>query len=164
MFLNSAAQGSYQQVLIRQTLQGEPVRRFMNPEPIVVPPTLDLRRWVEDYVYRYHRKTFPVVEDGRLEGYIETQALNNIPQSEWGLHTVSEVMQRDLTPVAISPSTDAVDALARMQRGQVSRLLVTEGDHLVGIVSLKDLLNFLNLKLELEGSEQNHTGQGQQKE
>jgi hypothetical protein len=34
-----------------------------------------------------------------------------------------------------------------------SRLLVIDGDHLVGIVSLKDLLRFLNLKLELEDGE-----------
>ena len=31
LFLNSAAQGGYQHVLIRQALEGEPVRRFMNP-------------------------------------------------------------------------------------------------------------------------------------
>jgi len=31
-------------------------------------------------------------------------------------------------------------------------LLVTEGDRLLGIVSLKDLLRFLDLKLELEGA------------
>jgi CBS domain-containing protein len=37
-----------------------------------------------------------------------------------------------------------------MQRSGSSRLLVTEGDRLVGIVSLKDLLRFLDLKLELE--------------
>src|SRR5205085_4918606 len=34
MFLNNAARGSYEQVVVRQTLQGEPVRRFMNREPI----------------------------------------------------------------------------------------------------------------------------------
>ena len=36
-----------------------------------------------------------------------------------------------------------------MQRTGHSRLLVTEGDHLLGIVSLNDLLKFLHLKLEL---------------
>ena len=69
MFLNSAAQeqlpaGRW----CGRRSQGEPVRRFMNPDPIVVPPSLDLRHWVEDYVYRYHRKAFPVVSDGHLEG------------------------------------------------------------------------------------------------
>lgn len=40
-FLNSAAKGSYQQVLIRQALEGEPVRRFMNATPWSFP-----RPWI----------------------------------------------------------------------------------------------------------------------
>ena len=39
-----------------------------------------------------------------------------------------------------------------MQRSGLSRLLVTEQDHLLGILSLRDLRSFLNLKIELEGS------------
>jgi Zn-dependent protease/CBS domain-containing protein len=153
LFLNSAARGSYQQVLIRQALEGEPVRRFMNTEPIVVPPDLDLRGWVEDYVYRYHRKAFPVGSDGRLEGYVTTQVLSHFPRSEWAAHTVGEVMERDLGPLTIVPDADAMQALGQMQRTGVSRLLVVEGGRLVGIISLKDLLRFLHLKLELEQHE-----------
>ena len=74
LFLNNAAQTSYQQILIRKAFQGEPVRRFMNPDPVVVPESLDLRHWVEDFVYRYHREMFPVVSDGHLSGCVETSA------------------------------------------------------------------------------------------
>ena len=80
MFLNNAARASYQQIVLRQALQGEPVSRFMNLQPIVVPPSLDLKSWVEDYVYRYHRKTFPVASNGHLEGYVSTQALARFPR------------------------------------------------------------------------------------
>jgi Zn-dependent protease/CBS domain-containing protein len=153
LFLNSAARGSYQQVLLRQGLQGEPVRRFMNPEPIAVPPGLDLRTWVEDYVYQHHRKAFPVVSNGRLVGLVTTRALADIPRAEWGVHRVDEVMTRDLQAVSIPPDADALQALAKMQRTGLSRLLVTEGDRLLGIISVKDLMRFLSLKLELEGEE-----------
>jgi Zn-dependent protease len=155
MFLNNAARSSYQQVVIRQALQGEPVSRFMNLQPIVVPPSLDLRSWVEDYVYRYHRKTFPVASNGHLEGYITTHALARFPRAEWDQHTVAEAMRQDLDAITILPNTDALDALSRMQRTGASRLLVSDGQRLLGIVSLKDLLRFLNLKMELE-----HTGEG----
>jgi len=151
LFLSNAAQSGYTQVLVRQALQGEPVRRFMNPNPIVVSPSLDLRHWVDDFVYRYHRKTYPVVSDGRLEGCIDTQALARIPRAEWDQRTVGDVMRRDLQAVTISPQADALHALNKMQQTGSSRLIVTEGDQVVGIISLKDLLRFLNLKIELEG-------------
>jgi Zn-dependent protease len=152
LFLNNAAQSGYQQVLIRQALTGEPVRRFMNAQPIVVPPALDLRHWVEDFVYRYHRKAFPVASNGHLEGFISTQSLARFPRAEWELHSVGEVMRHDLRPVSISPDADALEALNKMQRTGSSRLLVTEGDRLLGVISLKDLLRFLSLKMNLEDS------------
>lgn len=152
LFLNNAARGSYQQVLVRQVLRGEPVSRFMNRHPIVVPPVLDLRGWVEDYVYRYHRKMFPVASNGHVEGVISTQALARFPRAEWDKHTVAEVMRQDVGALSIAPDADALVALGRMQRTGSSRLLVTDGDRLVGMISLKDLLRFLNLKIELENT------------
>jgi Zn-dependent protease len=149
LFLNGAAQSSYRQVVVRSALHGEPLRRFMHADPIAVPPTLDLQHWVEDFVYRYHRKTFPVVAEGHLLGWAETQALAKVPRSEWDRHTVGEVMRHDLEALTISPDADALEALNKMRREGVSRLLVTEGDRLIGIITLKDLLRILDLKLEL---------------
>ena len=150
LFLNNAARSSYTTVLLREALTGEPVARFTNHNPIVVPPEITLREWVEDYVYRYHRKVFPVVQDGRLEGVISTQSLAGFPREQWSEHTVAEAMRRDLDALSITPHTDALHALARMQSTGVSRLLVVEDGRLIGIISLKDLLRFFHLKLELE--------------
>ncbi len=153
-FLRQAAISSYSQVLVRQILAGESVRRFMNPDPISVPPNMSIRELVDDYVYHYHRKSFPVVENGHPVGYIDTRDLGGVPRGEWEFRTVDEVMRRDLRPYSIRPDADALDALKKMQRTGASRLLVVDGDHLVGILSLKDLLRFLSLKLELEGEGQ----------
>ncbi len=153
LFLNDAARGSYQQILVRQALGGERVSRFMHRKPIIVPPGVDLRSWVEDYVYRYHRKMFPVASNGQVEGVIGTQALAKYPRQDWDKHTVAEAMRHDVDVLSISPDADALEALRKMQRTGSSRLLVTEGERLVGIISLKDLLRFLDLKLELEDGE-----------
>jgi CBS domain-containing protein len=157
LFLRNASLMGYQQVLIRQTLQGEPIERFMTRNLIVVPPTLDLQHWVDDYVYRNHRRNFPVVSGDRLEGFIDTQALAHMPRNDWERHTVGEVMLRDLEGLTIAPHADALEALTRIQQQQVSRLLVTDGDRLLGVVSLKDLLRFLSLKLDLERAEPSDT-------
>ena len=144
--------------IVRQALQGEPVRGFMNTNSIVVPPSLDLFHWVDDYVYRYHHRAFPVVSDGHLQGLITTQVLDPIPRSAWGEHTVGEVMSTDLGAVTIRADADALAAFSKMQRSGSSRLLVVDGDRLVAIISVKDLLRFLDLKLELEDTGADHHG------
>jgi CBS domain-containing protein len=155
-FLNLAARSSYRSMLVRQLLEGEPIRRFMNPHPVVVSPMRDLRTFVEEDVYGHHRKSFPVVSEGRLTGFITTRELASIPRADWAGHTVEEVMRHDLERFRIAPDADALQALSQMQRTGSSRLLVAEGDQLVGIVSFKDLLRFLSLKMELEGGDDHH--------
>jgi Zn-dependent protease len=156
LFLGQAASSGYQQVLIREALEGEPVRRIMDPSPVTAPPSLDLQHWVEDYVYRGRQKAFPVAEDGLLEGVIDTSALSRFPRGEWSLHTVGEAMRQDTSSLSVPPDADAFQALERMQRTGASRLLVTDGGRLVGVVSRRDLMNFLALKLELEGGDDGH--------
>ncbi|MFH1673694.1 MAG: CBS domain-containing protein [Pseudomonadota bacterium] len=54
----------------------------------------------------------------------------------------------------IDPEADALKALSIMSRPGNSRLMVVEDDRLVGIVSLKDMLALLSLKMDLEGYEE----------
>jgi Zn-dependent protease len=153
MFLRNASQTSYQQLMWRLALEGEPVRRFMHSDPVTVPPDLTLRDLVEDYIYRYHFKMYPVVADPEhhLAGCITTEEVKTIPREEWDRHTVQEVMQPCSPDNTVSPDTDAVKVLSKMSQTGLSRLLVTERDRLLAVISLKDLLNFLAVKLELEG-------------
>jgi CBS domain-containing protein len=150
LFLNAAAQSSYRQVVVRQILQGEQVARFMTVSPITVPSSLDLQTLVEDY--RFHRKSFPVVDEGSLVGFVQTTALADFPRDSWDHHTVAEAMSPDWQTHSVPPDADAMYALEKMQQTGSSRLLVvdTADDRLQGIVTLKDLLRFLDLRLELE--------------
>jgi CBS domain-containing protein len=152
IFLQNAARMSYQQLLARQVLQGETVRRFMQANPTVVPPAITIQQLVEDYIYTHHYKMFPVVSNGRLQGCITSQQVKTLPREEWASHTVGELLHSCDPGNSISPDTDALQALELMNRTNRSRLLVIEGDNLVGILSLKDLLQFFALKVELEQS------------
>jgi CBS domain-containing protein len=63
---------------------------------------------------------------------------------------VSEVAAACSPENTIPADTDAVEALATMRRTGSTRLLVTEGDGLAGILMLKDLLGFLAVKTARE--------------
>jgi CBS domain-containing protein len=50
----------------------------------------------------------------------------------------------------IEPQVDATQALSIMARTGSGRLIVVEKGRIVGVITLKDMLKFLSLKLELE--------------
>jgi membrane-associated protease RseP (regulator of RpoE activity) len=149
MFLRFAAATSYRQVLFRNALQGETVEHFMNPLPVTVQPTVSIRELVENYIYRYHHKMFPVTDGGRLLGCITTRKVKEIPQEEWDRLTVGEKIDQCSGENTIDPAVRALDALSHMSRTKNSRLMVVKGGLLVGIISLKDIMGYLSLKMEL---------------
>jgi Zn-dependent protease/predicted transcriptional regulator len=153
LFLRLTAQASYRQVVIREGLRGVPVRRIMSADPITVPPRVSVAQLIDDYVYRYHHKLFPVAEDGRLMGCISIKDIKQVPRDEWADTTVAKIMRPCSADTAIAPDADAMEVLSAMSRTQNSRYLVMERDRLVGVLTLKDMLKFLSVKLDLEESE-----------
>jgi len=151
LFVRGAAASTYQQLLLRQALAGEPVSRFMQPDPVTVPRAISVLDLVQNYVYRHHFKMFPVVDDsGRLFGCVTTRQVRELPREEWDRQTVGSVAERCGPENTVRADTDAMEALSRMSRSGVSRLMVVEDERLLGILSLKDLLRFFSLKVELE--------------
>ena len=149
MFLRSAAQTSYQQVMIRKVLEGETVARLMKKDPVTVPAGISLRELVEEYVYAYHYKMYPVMEGQDLVGCISTRQVKEVPRNEWERRTVKEMALRCSPQNTIAPDTDAVQVLSVMNRTGNSRLLVVDKGRLVGIISLKDILALLAVKMDL---------------
>jgi CBS domain-containing protein len=149
-FIYSAAKMSYQQLLTRRALEGEPLKRFMKSDPVTVPESTTIDDLVEDYVYRYHYKFFPVVNSNKLVGCVSTKDIKEIPREEWTRRTVGDVAAQCSSDNTIEPDADAVQALSAMRRSDASRLMVVEDDNLVGIIALKDMLEFLSLKVELD--------------
>ena len=150
LFLRGAAQSSYQQLLVRRALEGEPLARFVQPDVRTVPPSINLQELVNDYVYRYHFKMFPVVDEDRLVGCITTRAVKEVPQDQWAQRTVADVAEPCSEENTIDLGADAIDALGKMHRNGASRLIVVDQGRLRGVISLKDLLRLISLKLELE--------------
>lgn len=150
MFIRGASHTSYQQVLMRKALAGEQVRRFMKEEPVTVPSSVSVEDLVNDYFYRHHHRMFPVTNGQGLSGCVTTRQIKDLPREEWPQRTVRDIQKPCSNQNTISPDADAMSALSRMRRTDTSRLLVVENDRLVGILTLKDMLKFLSMKVDLE--------------
>ncbi len=149
-FLRKAARTSYEQLRIKQMLEGEPISRFMSTSLVTVPPSLTVKSLVEDYIYKHHHKMFPVVENSHLVGCVTTRDIRETPREEWDRHTVSEVANHCSEENTAPPTLDAASAMSMMARDGKSRLMVVENGRLVGIVALRDIMKFLSIKMDLE--------------
>jgi len=150
LFLRGAAQTSLVRLQMRTALKGEPVRKFMVEDPVTVPPSITVKSLVEDYIYKHHYKMYPVIENGELLGLVTTGDVKGVPREHWEKATVGGIMQDISDDNTIPAGGEAVDALKMMRKNHASRLLATEGGGLAGLLSLKDLLNFISLKMDLE--------------
>lgn len=151
LFVRSASAMSYRQLVLRRALEGEPISRFMKTEVISVQPSLLLKDFVEQYVYTQHHKLYPVMVGGRLLGMVTTRGVKAVPQEQWAETSVGEITEPCTDDNCATPNLDAMQALTLMHRTGRGRMLVVESGELLGIVSLKDLMSFLGLKLDLEG-------------
>ena len=150
IFIRQASQMSYSQLVMRKALAGEKIKRFMKTEPISVSPSLTVEQLVNDYFYKYHYKMFPVSNGDGLIGCIGLKQVKEMPREEWSRRVVEDVVVPCSGENTISPQTDALQALSLMSSTGNSRLMVVDENRLLGIVTLKDMLKLLALKIDLE--------------
>jgi predicted transcriptional regulator len=141
---------SYQQLFIRKALEGEHVSRFMKTDLITVSASMPIEELVEDYFYKHHFKMYPVLDNSKLIGCVTTRMVKEIPKEDWMLRKVEEIVSPCTEENSVRPDADAMDALSKMYRSGNSRLMVLESGKLVGIITLKDMMKFLSMKMDIE--------------
>lgn len=150
MFVRSAARSSYRQLLFRRALEGARVNQFMVKDAVTVRPDTTIEKLVDEFIYRYHFKLYPVVEGDRLVGCVTLDQVKGVARGEWPAHRVEELARACSPENTVGPDADVMSALALMQRTGRSRLLVAQGGRLEGIISLKDIMGYIALKMDLE--------------
>jgi Zn-dependent protease/predicted transcriptional regulator len=151
LFLRGAAIASYQTAAAKEMLEGHPVREFMNPNPVIVSPQISLQELLENYVYRYHFKLYPVVRDGQLLGTISVQEVKTRPATEWSQISVQAVMQ-DVDPkLVVHPDTDCSELMPKMMQQEFSTTcFVVEHGNLIGVIALKDIWEYMATRMDIE--------------
>lgn len=150
-FVYSAAGASRAHAELRGSLHGVPVRQIMRTDIISVPADTPVQKLVEDYFYRYYFKVFPVVDgNGRPVGMVGLKDVGKADRQDWPATRTADIMQPLDDDNTTSAEASAYKVLQRMQRQGNSRILVTDGATLNGIVTLRDVMSFLAIRGELE--------------
>ena len=143
LFLRQAAEGSYKQLLLRRVLGPLAVRDVMTRDVISVPADLPLTRVVDEYFWRHHVTSFPVVDGDRLVGILSIHRLGHRPREEWHATPARDAMQPIVEALIARPADRVPDALAKLSRNGLGRLAVLDDGRLAGYLSPRDVLHVL---------------------
>ncbi len=155
LFIRFAAQSSYAQLLVKGGLEDVPVRQLIKEELVAVPKEATIADLVENYFYRYQHRLFPVVDaSNKLVGCVRLASVRNIPRSEWSDVRVKDVLEPLSEENTIESKESAFSAFKKMSRLKSDRMMLVEGDHVVGVISLNDVLRFVSMRLELGSGEE----------
>lgn len=109
------------------------VRDIMETEVVTVNEEATLREF-DSLINRYKHQGYPVVDKAnKTVGVISLKDLLRVDEENWSTCRVKDRMSTCL--ITASPEESIIDAVEKMTKAGVGRLLVMEGDTLVGIVS-----------------------------
>jgi Zn-dependent protease len=146
LFLRQAAQGSYQQLVLRHALAPLKVRDIMSREVIQVPPDLTVGQVVDEFFWRHRVSTFPIVSGGRVMGILTLDRVKQLPRERWAETPAQDVMLPLADALTTAPGSSVWEAFEKIARNGVGRLAVMDRDRLVGYLSIRDVVHILALR------------------
>lgn len=149
IFLQQAAESGYREVLIRNSLSGIRVGDVMTLEVVTVHPDDSLQVIVDDYLFRHHCVSFPVVAASRLVGMLNLGDIRAVPKEKWKETRVRDVMEPVTLHSIVTPEETAIEVLSKMATLGVGRFPVVHMGKLVGIISRRDIMKLMAFKREL---------------
>lgn len=144
-FLYTAAQASYQQAGLQESLSGRKVMDLMIRDFISIPPDMTIKTAVDDYFLRYGYGGFPVIDNGRFLGFVTLKEVKDVPKERWKDVRVSEVCVPHEKRWEISEESTALKALELMINEDKGRLVVTEKGNVTGIITRNGIAKYASI-------------------
>ncbi len=117
----------------RARLDGIPIRRIMTPDPFTVPGSMTAAEFLREMLPRHRHTAYPLVDDGVVHGVV-TAARIRAQEAGTRIGTLVEEVHR------AGVESSLTELLPRLAK---ERLLVFDGERLVGIVTPRDLARLL---------------------
>ena len=149
MFLQQTADSSYRQLLVKKTLERIKVGDAMTRNVVTITEDYTLTTVIEKYFFGYHFVGFPVSSDGRITGMLTLNNVRLVPKEKWDTTLVRDVINKISPDAILSPEDNAMDALSRMIDLDTGRVLVMDGDKLIGIITRRDIMKLMEFKTDL---------------
>jgi Zn-dependent protease len=150
-FLESAAVGSYRQLILQDLLKGHVASEIMTRDCQTVSPDLTIERLVNEYVLATGRRCFPVSEGGRVEGLVTVSDVQRVPRDQWNVKPVRDAMTPLENLKSVKPDEDLNTVMKTLTQNDINQVPVIHDKNIVGMVARDSVLNFINLRAQLAG-------------
>ncbi|HVH15211.1 MAG TPA: site-2 protease family protein [Candidatus Angelobacter sp.] len=148
-FIRSGAETSLRQTEMTEALHGISVGDIMTRDLLTVSPDISVQKLVTDYFLIHPHGGYPVVRNNKLEGVVTMSSVRSIPAEKREMETVAQAMVPYERIVTISPNASAAEALQRIAEKNIGRLLVTDGDRIIGMITRGDLMKTIRTRQDL---------------
>jgi Zn-dependent protease/CBS domain-containing protein len=153
--LRIAARISHKHLLVKRVLEGETVKRFLNPNRMTVTPDMNIYELVHDHSYKHYYDFYAVIEGEKTLGYISLESIEGIPSNKWRGRKVRDFMQDFREATVVSSETPAREALDIMKETERNHMMVVDNGHFVGMVDLKNITGYLELRTKIGDTTEN---------
>ena len=144
-FLYSAAQSSYQQVSLQETLNGIKVRNIMVKDIVTVSSNLSIDSAVNDYFLKYGYGGFPVMDDGSFLGFVTLREIKDVPKEKWTDVKVSGIFIPHDKRWEVSEEDGAMKALELMIGEDKGRLVVKDKGRIIGLITRNGIARYIQI-------------------
>ena len=148
-FIRSGAETSLQQTQVSEALHGVSVEEVMTKNLLTVPPDLTVQQLVNEYFLVHPHGGYPVVQGDQLLGIVTMSSVRSITRERREIERVSQAMVPFERIVTIGPTASAADAMQKIAQANVGRLLVTDGQKILGVVTRGDLMKTIQTRQDL---------------
>ncbi|MGB7082290.1 MAG: CBS domain-containing protein, partial [Candidatus Acidiferrales bacterium] len=145
-FLLSAAQETYNQVAVRNTLAGLRAGDVMSADVPTVARDISLEDYVQE-VLRTGRRCHVVTGNGMAVGLVTLHQVQRIPRDEWANTSVQAAMIPLNSIHWVSPAEPVMGVLERMQTEDVNQMPVLQQGHIIGMISRDSILRVIQTRL-----------------
>jgi Zn-dependent protease/CBS domain-containing protein len=142
IFIYIAAGEEERSTTVSLTLEGIKVKDIMTKDV----HTLDANTTVAqaiDTMFKLKHLGYPVMEGGKMAGIVTLTDISRVPMEARATTPVKDVMTRKV--ITLKLDDDAFTVLQKLSTNKIGRLVVMEGDRIVGIISRTDMLKALEL-------------------
>jgi Zn-dependent protease/CBS domain-containing protein len=152
-FLSQSARASYEEILVKQVLRRVEAEDVMSRALVKIPPEVRVREAVDDYFLKRGYGAYPVQSNGQTLGLLTLRDVKDLPREEWDSTPVLSIMEPIQQELTVDASTRMDKVVSRLADTGHGRVLVTDHDEVVGIITPSDISGWLQRWDLLEGTE-----------